>query len=152
MADFEHESVFPCSAEGLFQFLIQTKNIKEVSDPNLGLQFLSAPDVLSHGSVLDFKIVSFGQVIEITHKITEFSPASFVVETQTKGPMKSWIHSHTYETTSNGVVKRDRVEFQLPGGLLGFLLSEDKVIDQLEEGFFYRGQQLSQLIAAGKIQ
>jgi len=148
----EYEVELPCSAEGLFQFLTQPANILKVSHPDLGIVFEQAPVQIEHGTTLDFKMITFGRVIEMSHEIITFTPHSVVVEDQVKGPMKSWQHTHEYVDTGNGMVKKDRIDFELPGGLIGMLLSEDKIIDQLEDGFHYRHQQLSSLIEAGQIQ
>jgi ligand-binding SRPBCC domain-containing protein len=151
MAVFEHETEFACSVEGLFDFLCRPANISRLSDPNVGIRFLSAPEVVYAGSSLEFEIVSFGQKIQATHQIVQFERPRLVIEQQVSGPMKAWKHVHEYVETENGSLKRDRVEFQLPGGLLGFLLNDQKIIDHLEDGFFYRQQQVNKLIEQGEI-
>ena len=152
MAEFEHKSEFPCSAQGLFEFLTRVDNIQEVSDPDLGIQFTDAPDKLSAGCRLDFKIMSFGQVLEITHEIVQYEHPRLVVEQQVSGPMASWRHHHEYRETENGVRKIDYIEFERPGGLIGFLLTDEKIIDQLEDGLHFRTQKLVQLIERGRIE
>lgn len=148
----EDKTLFPCSQQGLFSFLTQPKRVAEVTDPSLGLVFTDAPEQIESGVELDFKIVNFGQVLSITHKITAYEPCVLVVEEQIEGPMAAWTHRHEYEETENGVIKRDIVEFEKPGGIIGFLLSDDKITDQLEDGFHYRNQQLLKLINTGVIQ
>ncbi|WP_437203963.1 SRPBCC family protein [Planctomicrobium sp. SH664] len=147
----EYEVEFPCSATALFDFLARPANIVRVTRPDLGIKFTSAPDVLAAGSQLDFQIVTMGQVVKSTHRIAQFEHAKLVVEQQVTGPMKAWMHSHIYEPTGTGVILRERVEYQLPGGLLGFLLTESKINDHLEDGFFYRDQKLNDLIKQGVI-
>lgn len=151
MAVFEFRTELPCSVSELFNFLIRPKNIALVSDPSLGLIFVDPPEVLTLNEEIDFKIVSFGQVHRITHKIIEISENSQLVEEQTSGPMKLWRHTHKYESTDNGCVKLDIVEFAPPGGLVGFFLTEDKVSDHLEDGFCYREEKLQQLISQGEL-
>lgn len=151
MAILEYESRFPCSVEGLFDFLARPENIAGIANPDLGLTFTAAPDVVQEGSELDFQIVTFGQVVKARHKITKIDRPTLVIEQQLVGPMKSWTHRHEYEVTGGSTVKRDVVEFELPGGLIGLLLSESKVKDHLEDGFFHRERQLMQLIEQGKI-
>lgn len=151
MAIFEHETILPCSPEGLFQFLIQPVNVMKVSHPDLGIKFLSPPDVLSHGVELEFQIVSFGQVHSLKHKIVEFESPRLVVEEQLEGPMKSWRHLHIYESHESGCLKIDKVEFDPPGGMIGFFLTEDKIVDQLEDGMFIREQRVKEFIEQGVI-
>ncbi|TWT57611.1 hypothetical protein KOR42_09730 [Thalassoglobus neptunius] len=151
MALFEHQTELSCSPTGLFSFLTCPANISKVSDPNLQFKFVDAPEKLEEGVELEFQIVSFGQVHTLKHKIIEFEHGSHVVEEQLEGPMKSWQHSHRYESAEGGCLKIDIVEFEPPGGLVGFFLTEDKVIDQLENGFFYREERLKELISQGAI-
>ncbi|WP_437192080.1 SRPBCC family protein [Planctomicrobium sp. SH527] len=140
-----------CSAEGLFDFLAQPENVIRVSSPDLGITFSSAPIVIEQGSQLDFQIITFGQLVKSSHHIVEFSRPELVIEQQLVGPMKTWIHRHEYEATPDGVVMRDIVEFEKPGGIVGLLLTESKISDHLEDGFFYREQRLKELVSNGEI-
>lgn len=151
MAVLEYEVTLPCTVEGLFNFLTRPANVSRVSDPSLGIKFTSAPETLQLGSKVDFQIVTFGQVVKSTHAIIEFQKPQLIVEQQVSGPMKAWTHRHIYTPAEGGVRKQDIVEFTLPGGLIGLLLSEDKVRDHLEDGFFYRDQKLRDLIAQGQL-
>lgn len=151
MPTVEYETRLDCSPEALFDFLSRISNVPKVTDPKLGISFTSAPDVVERGSRLDFQIITFGQIVKSTHQIVEFERPSLVVEQQVAGPMKSWSHSHEYTPTPEGVLMRDRVEYQPPGGLIGLLLTEAKVRDHLEDGFFYREQKLKQLISQGQL-
>jgi len=152
MPTVDYETHLNCSPAGLFDFLSHIANVPKVTDPNIGITFTSAPDVIEQGSRLDFQIITFGQIVKSTHQIIEFERPRLVVEQQVLGPMKSWVHRHEYSATPEGVLMRDQVDFQLPGGLIGLLLSESKVRDHLEDGFFYREQRLRELIDQGIIQ
>jgi ligand-binding SRPBCC domain-containing protein len=105
--------------------------------------------VVHAGAQLDFQVITFGQIVRSVHEIEEFERPHRMVERQISGPMKLWLHRHEYQSTPEGVLKRDIVEFQLPGGLLGMLLSDAKVCNHLEDGFYYREQRLNDLIAQG---
>ena len=149
MPTAEHEFHLKCSVEGLFDFLTRPANVSLVSHPDLGITFTSAPEVLYEGAQLDFQIITFGQVVKSTHLISTVDRPSVVIEKQVKGPMKAWTHRHEYVATDEGVLKRDFVEFELPGGLLGLMLSADKIRDHLEDGFYYRDEKLNELIDQG---
>lgn len=151
MSLLEYEVVLPCTPEGLFEFLSRPANVSLVSDPSLGIKFTAAPEILHQGARVDFQIVTFGQVVKSSHAITTYEKPLLIVEQQVAGPMKAWTHRHEYSAVPAGVKKRDVVEFQLPGGLIGLLLSEDKVKDHLEDGFFYRDERLRELISRGRL-
>lgn len=151
MPTFEYETCLNCSVEGLFDFLARPENIIRVSSPDLGITFSSAPAVIERGSRLDFQIITFGQLVKSSHHIVEFSRPLLVVEEQLEGPMKSWIHRREYEATADGVVLRDVVDFEKPGGIVGLLLTESKISDHLEDGLFYREQRLKEFVSNGEI-
>lgn len=152
MAVFEYESNLECSVSGLFDFMARPENIAKVGHPDLGLKFVSPPEVINIDDELKFQIVSFGQVLTMKHKIIQFDRPTLVVEDQIDGPMKSWRHHHIYKETENGCVKTDRIEFEPPGGMIGFFLTEAKIVDQLEDGMFIREQRLKDLLQQGQIQ
>ncbi len=151
MPTCDYETRLECSPEGLFDFLARPKNISRVTSPDLGISYKSAPEVLHPGARLDFQIITFGQLINSSHEIAAYERPNQVVEQQVVGPMKSWVHRREFVANGNGVLLRDVVDFVLPGGLIGLLLSESKVRDHLEDGFYYREQRLLELIQAGEI-
>ena len=70
-----------------------------------------------------------------------------ITETQVKGFFGQWIHTHSFKTNEQGqVAVSDRIEFKPPGGMLGLLVSANKILDQLDEGYHYRHKQLQKLL------
>ncbi|MDA0831829.1 MAG: SRPBCC family protein [Planctomycetota bacterium] len=147
MAVFEVSTIIKCTVDRAFDFLIRPANISLISPPNMGLHFVSAPEEIFQGTTLEFKIQSFGQVQELIHEITELDRPTRFVEQQVKGPLKSWIHEHHFEAIAPDQVKiRDTIEFLPPGGLLGFMVTESRILDSLDEGFDLRYKKLKQLL------
>ncbi|MEX0728268.1 MAG: SRPBCC family protein [Planctomycetaceae bacterium] len=147
MAIFEVSTIINCTVDRAFEFLIKPANISLISPPNMGLYFVAAPEEISKGTTLQFKIQSFGQVQELIHEITELDRPTRFVERQIKGPLKTWIHEHHFESTAPGQVKiRDTIEFLPPGGLLGFMVTESRILDSLDEGFDLRYKKLKQML------
>lgn len=151
MAVFEDQVVLSCAPESLFDFLLRPANVQRISDPSMGLTIVEAPEIVEPGSELDFQFMTFGQVVKAKHKITDITRPHTIIEEQIQGPLQLWRHEHHFESHSNGVLMRDVIEFELPGGILGMLLKEETVIGQLEDGFLHRQTQLSQLISQGEI-
>jgi ligand-binding SRPBCC domain-containing protein len=151
MAEFESELWLPCGLEALFEFLLRPLNVQRISDPRLGLAFEEAPDVVESGSRIAFKVQAYGVVQHIEHEITAVDRPRLIVEEQIKGPMKAWRHEHLLEAKDDGVLMIDRIEFQPPGGMLGFLVKESHILDGLEDGFLHREQELRRLVEKGEI-
>lgn len=147
----EEQLRIPAPVDRLFEFLLRPANVALVSDPSTGLQMVDAPEVVQVGSIVTFRISAFGQIRDITHQITELEPHRSVVEVQTAGPMKAWRHTHTFERDGDGAILVERIDFEPPGGIVGLLVTADKIIDQLADAMYYREQALCKLAAQGAI-
>lgn len=55
-----------------------------------------------------------------------------------KGPLGSWIHDYLLEPAEHGVTLVNKIAFAPPGGMLGMILTEQRLRDQLEEGYHHR--------------
>ena len=148
MAFFESSVDLPCSAGEAFEFLIQPHHIRDISPPSLSLNFTKAPPMLSLGSQMEFDVVHFGQVQKIIHEIVEFESPQFFIETLVKGPLPKWVYTHRFEPNGLGVTVIDEIEFEPPKGLLGFIVTEKKLFEQLEDGFDHRYQCLENEFAS----
>ena len=149
MAIFEEELLLPVPHVVLFEFLSRPANVVKISDPNLGLKFHQAPEIVSQGSRIVIEMMAMSQVQKAIHEITVFTPHELIVETQIEGPMRAWRHEHHFEAAGDQTRMIDRIEFEKPGGIIGLLLTEGRVIDMLEENFFQREQNLRRLISQG---
>jgi ligand-binding SRPBCC domain-containing protein len=151
MAVFEDELWLNCSPEGLFDFLAQPANVEKISDPRMGLKLTSAPDVVTPGCRVVSQVQAFGTVQTLEHEIVQVERPTRILEKLVKGPMKSWVHEHRFEPKDGGVTMLDRVTFDPPGGVLGFLVKESKILEQLEDGFEHRAAALKRLVDSGEI-
>jgi ligand-binding SRPBCC domain-containing protein len=146
MPEFETRLTLPCDAEVLFDFLIRPDNIRKISPEDVKLTFVKAPDILSCDAEMTFRIEGFGVTQEITHQVTEFESPRHFTEKQTRGPLKRWIHRHVLEpAASGGTTMIDQIEFERPGGMLRFIVTEAKILNYLEQGFEHRHSRLRTL-------
>lgn len=152
MARFEYETPLDCSREALFEFLLRPANVARIADPNTGLNILTAPEVVEVGSRIEFQIVGFGQVQQAVHEIVELVRPDRILEVQVQGPLKSWQHQHLFEASGGKVRMIDVIDFEPPGGVLGFIVTEARLSASLEDGFFARQQQLERLVSSGELQ
>ena len=68
---------------------------------------------------------------------------------QLRGPFKYWRHCHTVQSTRNGTLLRDAVDYELPLGPLGNLANTLFVRHQLAATFRYRQRRTLELLAQG---
>lgn len=146
MAVFETRVAVGSPVDSVFDFLLRPANAVRISPPDLGLVLVEAPEIIVPGSRMSFKVQRWGQVISMLHEIVSVTPPSGFVEQQVNGPFRSWVHHHLVEPTAEGTVIIDRIEFEPPGGLIGLLVTRQKILEQLEDGFAHRHEQLQQLL------
>jgi ligand-binding SRPBCC domain-containing protein len=152
MPRFEFETRLPCRPASLFDFLLRPQNVARISDPNTGLSIVSAPEIVEVGSRIKFQLMGYGSVQTAVHEITEVLPAARIMEVQVEGPVKAWRHEHRFEADGGGGVRMlDLIDFEPPGGLLGFIATASRISSSLEDGFFYRQQELERLVAGGEL-
>lgn len=145
MASFRTETILAAPPEEIFDFLIRPENMIRVTAPESGLKPVSAPDVLGHGSHIELELNGFGPPQRFLYEVTEFSRPTRFTETLVKGPLKSFRHEHDFEAIPGGTRVSDTVEFQPPGGMLGFLVTEDRIRKGLEQGLTFRYEELAKI-------
>lgn len=146
MAQFETSVTLPLTCAQLFDFLIRPTNILQIAPPEAALKFIEAPDVLELGSRIEFEVTAVGPAQRLVHEITDFDAVAAFTESQVSGPLKLFRHEHIFEAGPNGNVRMiDRIEFEPPGGLAGFLITEQWLEKNLATGFEHRHRELQRL-------
>jgi ligand-binding SRPBCC domain-containing protein len=104
------------------------------------------------GSLIDtsFRLVPFLPMrARWVAEILEYEPLSYFLDQQKSGPMRSWIHRHSFrEETRQGItgtVIRDEVAYELPFGPLGIIADALLVERMMQRTFATRQQQLEQI-------
>lgn len=147
MAQFESSVEINRPAQVVFDFLIRPANVERLSPPQANMEFIDPPEVFTAGMQFEFHLGGFGPVQRITHEITEVDPPRRYVETLVKGALQSWTHEHIVEAKGDNLcVVTDRIEFEPPGGFVGFLINEGKILHSLEKGFAHRHRELKRLM------
>lgn len=140
---FEARLELPCSVAEVFDLVARPEGIKKISPPEMGLYFTSAPERYAMSSRIEFKIQAMGLVREIVHQVTAFDEPQSFTEEQIAGPFKRWIHEHTFESRDGGgSVVVDRIQFLPPGGVAGMIMNASRILENLEDGFEFRHEQL----------
>lgn len=148
MPVFESRVVLPCPPREAYEFLLRPANVLPLYPPEMGLSFRDPPEVLKPGSELHLRVQAYGQTQDLIHRFDDFDSPQRFCERQVKGPMKLWVHEHLFETPDGHTVEIvDRVEFQPPGGLLGFLLTEARIKESLLGLFTHRATRLREVFA-----
>lgn len=152
MPQFESESgLLFCRPESLRAFLGRTENLPLISNPDLELEILAAPEEVTQGERIEFRLTAWGFKQRATNEYVVVSDIC-IEECQIDGPLRAWRHVQIIDRIDDSQCRlRDRVEFEPPGGMLGFLLTEDRICESLREGMGFRYETLQELIRSGTL-
>ena len=151
MPESVSSSILDCSAAELRAFLGRTANLPQISNPDLELEILSAPEIVTLGRRIEFRITAFGFKQRATHEYVNVEELQ-IIEDQVEGPLRVWKHAQQIEIiTASQCRLTDRVEFEPPGGMLGYLLTEAKVLTSIQDGMQIRYDALSDIIRNGNL-
>jgi ligand-binding SRPBCC domain-containing protein len=136
-----------CPADRAFDFLTKTANLLHLVPDELRLSVINAPPQLALGSRMELQILAFGPPQNVTYEITDYSRPDRFTETQVKGLLPRYVHEHLLLARSNDkVLITDRIEFEPPGGLMGFMLTADRLRTTLDRGLSHRHTALKRLL------
>jgi ligand-binding SRPBCC domain-containing protein len=147
MPVYESRIPLPGPVDRVFDFITRPANLQLISPPEVQMAFLEAPEVIRLGSRLVFQVQVYGQVQRFEHEIVEFEAPTRFREKAVSTPMKSWIQDYVLEPAEDGlIVLVNRIEFEPPGGLLGFILTPERILANLEEGYAHRKEALQRAL------
>jgi|HubBroStandDraft_6_1064221.scaffolds.fasta_scaffold18031_6 ligand-binding SRPBCC domain-containing protein len=147
MALLEASVSLRCPVERVFDFLVSTENFTKIVPPDLKLKLVQSPERLVLGSRFEVQISGFGIPQNVIYEITEYVEPHRFQESQVKGPLGRYVHDHALAPQGDGTVRVvDRIDFEPPGGMLGFLLTADRLKTSLEQGLTHRHRELKRIL------
>lgn len=149
MPIFECRTDVQASAEELFNYIIRPANLQAIAPPDMQFVYVKPPETFQLGSHLTCKAQAYGMVQQLSYEIVEFEAPVRFREKMTDGPLRMWVHDYIIEPHANpGMVTLiNRIEFEPPGGLMGFIVTADKISEALEDGFGHRSEELQKHFA-----
>ena len=137
-----------CSIPEAWRFFSSPHNLSVITPPEMKFVVLSKlrDGELYEGMTIDYKVspllnwpLSWRTVI--THVIEQKSFIDF----QQKGPYQYWEHFHEFTANEEGVLMKDRIQYELPFGVLGSWMHRLVVRKKLHHIFDYRYKVLDKL-------
>jgi ligand-binding SRPBCC domain-containing protein len=123
---FDHRFTVKAPLSEVVEFHRHATGLKALTPPLAFMRFHSLPDPIQQGDVLSFSMWLGPVPIHWESSFPEFSANGFV-DTQGKGPFRSWTHRHTFTELKPGITEvRDQIEAHLDAnlwrGLVGLLM------------------------------
>ena len=145
---FESRTSLNATPEQVFEYILQPANLQAIAPPETQFVFVDPPRVIELGTRLTCKVQAYGVVQQLSYEIVELvSPLRFR-EQMVEGPLRLWLHDYIVEPNSAGGVSLvNRIEFEPPGGLMGFIVTAEKILEALDDGFHHRRMALQKIFA-----
>lgn len=144
----EREIILNADIEAVWKFMATPANLNELTPPELDFQIVSElPDKMYNGLTVLYaiRIPLFGKRRWLT-EIKHICDGEYFVDEQRIGPYRLWYHEHLIEPAGDSQTRMiDRVSYQLPFGILGYLIHQFWVRKMLDNIFDYRAKRLSEL-------
>lgn len=135
-----------CSAAILRGYLGKTSNLKDITDPEMNLRIVEADELITEGSEIEFQVSTYGIKQTMKHRYTEVSD-TLIQSEQLEGPTRTWVHQVIIEGTGDETCKlTDKIEFEPPGGMMGFVMTEAKIRESVLEGMESRYESLAEIL------
>jgi len=148
----ERRQVLPVPISEAWLFFSSPRNLALITPPDMGFAISEPFDgsPLHDGQVIKYVVKPlFGVPVTWVTSIEGPEPPYRFVDVQVKGPFKYWRHEHTFRGVDEGTLVLDRVEYELPLGLLGELVHGVLVRKRLERIFDFRTITLERLFNGG---
>lgn len=125
--------------EAVFPFFAEAGNLQQLTPPWLRFAIRTPqPIAMGVGARIEYRIGLHGIPMSWLTEITTYEPPFRFVDTQRRGPYRTWIHTHEFHAERGGTRLVDHVEFDLFGvSLVGLLVKRD-----LRRIFTYRHEAL----------
>lgn len=135
-----------CTAAALREYLGKTSNLKNITDPDMHLRIVQADEEIQEGSEIEFQVSTYGLKQTMKHRYTTVSE-SLIQSEQIEGPTRNWVHQVIIEQAGDTACKlTDKIEFEPPGGMMGFVMTEAKIRESILEGMEFRYEALAEIL------
>ena len=128
-----------------FAFFADPQNLAAITPPWLGFRIVTAPERLTRGALIRYRLRIKGIPVRWLTQITEWQPPRSFTDVQLRGPYRLWEHTHRLTSVESGTEIYDHVRYAVPGGPLAGLVART-VRPLLDEIFDYRAAQLATLL------
>lgn len=148
---FVHRSRIPAPAEAVFAWHERPDAFERLTPPWADVQSMAHSGGIQDGArrELRLKLGPLTRRWVLEHRDYVFGRQ--FRDVQIEGPLKSWEHTHRFEPDGDDACyMEDRIEYQLPGGMLGRVLGASFVHSQLKRLFEYRHRVVAEAMVVEK--
>jgi ligand-binding SRPBCC domain-containing protein len=148
MPEFQSELTFFHDLATVFAFHTRPQNVLTMLPSNVPGELVEGPESLTQGSEFEFRFNVAGVMKQsIRMRVTQFAHEAFLADEQIRGPFKRYAQTHRFSALPKGGTRVEYTcSFEPPGGMLGFVVTETRVMDGLRKLMPYRQQKTRELL------
>lgn len=150
MYRFEAEQWLPIDIQQAWSFFSSPMNLSRITPPHLDFRILTPLEgkEIFNGMLIDYKVRPLlGIPVHWQTEICRVEKPFIFADRQVKGPYKVWEHTHTFREQDGGVLMTDRVDYEIPMGILGKMMNSLVVRREIEKIFEFRKHTLEKIFS-----
>jgi ligand-binding SRPBCC domain-containing protein len=105
--------------DDVFAFFSSPSNLAALTPPSLAFEIVNMPEALEDGSTIDYKLRVAGVPLTWRTRIETWETGVRFVDSQERGPYRSWKHEHRFRRENGTTIVEDVVRYRPPLGALG---------------------------------
>jgi len=130
----------------VFAFFADAQNLEEITPQWVGFKILSmSTDSIEEGTIIRYRLLLHGIPVHWRTNICEWDPPYSFVDELTRGPYKTWQHTHKFEAHGSRTKMIDEVQYSLHFGILGRIVHSVMVRKDVSRIFDYRRERIDRL-------
>lgn len=123
MQIIEQTTLINCTPNDLFDFHLDTNNIKLITPKHTKIELIDYEDNTYEGKIIKLKTSRAFIPISWIVKIEKLQYPNLIVDVAIKSPFAFWEHSHIFTPKGNMCELKDLIKFKLPFGILGKIIT-----------------------------
>ena len=149
MKQLRFEQFLPISLEEAWSFFSNPANLNLITPDELNFKTLTeVPELMTDGLIIRYKIKPmFSIPLGWTTRINGIEPNVMFIDEQIRGPYKTWIHEHHFQSVDNGVLMTDKLKYDIGWRVFGKMAGWLWVDKKVKQIFDYRRQKLNDIFS-----
>jgi len=145
METFTQTSLINCTLEKLFDFHLDTNNIKLITPSHTKVELIDYEEATFEGKIIKLKTTRAWVPIDWIVKIEKYEYPNLMVDVALKSPFAFWEHQHIFTKKGSMCELKDVIKYKLPFGILGKLIAPF-IKKDIANMFDYRHKQTKQIL------
>lgn len=145
METFTQTSLINCTLEELFNFHLDTNNIKLITPSHTKVELIDYEEGTFEGKIIKLKTTRAWVPIDWIVKIEKYEYPNLIVDVALKSPFAFWEHQHIFTKKGSMCELKDVIKYKLPFGIVGKLIAPF-IKKDIANMFIYRHKQTKKIL------